>query len=69
MKATEKQVKFALMLLSQNGYSTRYMDKHFADLGAGMSERSGTVERWLSNMSIVECSNLINKLKTGTNAR
>lgn len=61
--ATEKQVNYALMLLSQKGYSTRYMDASFKRLGASMRERSGSVRDWVGNMSVVECSKLIDKLK------
>lgn len=62
-KSTDKQIRFALHLLDRAGFSTRYMDRHFAQLGAGMRQRSGTVEDWLRNMSSVECSRLIDTLK------
>ena len=61
--ATDKQIKYALSLLGKNGYSTKYMDKSFKELGASMKERSGSVEAWLKNMSTIECSALIDQLK------
>lgn len=61
-RATEKQVRFALHLLSKAGYSTRYMDAKFKGL-ATMRERSGTVENWLAHMNVAEISSLIDKLK------
>lgn len=62
-KATEKQVKYALFLLGKAGYSTRFMDAKFKRLGAGMRERSGTVEGWLANMNVGEISGVIGQLK------
>lgn len=61
--ATEKQVNYALYLLNKAGYSTRFMDSHFKELGATMRERSGKVADWLSNMNRVEISRLIDRLK------
>ena len=61
--ATPKQVRYALYLLGEAGYSTRYMDASFAALGATMRERSGTVECWLESMNRVEISRLIDRLK------
>jgi hypothetical protein len=63
MKATEKQIRFALYLLSQKGYSTKYMDAQFKRLGATMRERSGKVSDWLAGMNVAECSALIERLK------
>jgi hypothetical protein len=63
MKATEKQVSYALSLLAKAGYSTRYMDSTFKELGVSMRERSGMVSAWLANMSKAEISQLIEKLK------
>lgn len=62
--ATKKQVTFALSLLSKKGYSTRYMDSRFKELGATMRERSGTVEAWVSAMSVARASELIDSLKS-----
>lgn len=64
--ATEKQVRFALMLLDKAGYSTRYMGKEFKALGATMRERSGSVEGWLRGKNVAECSRLIDSLKSKT---
>ena len=50
--ATYKQVRYALHLLEENGYSTRYMDARFKNLGATMRERSGSVEGWLRSRNI-----------------
>jgi hypothetical protein len=62
--ATRKQIGYTVMLLHQAGYSTRYMDRAaFAELGATMWERSGTVENWLNGMSAVKASRLIQRLK------
>lgn len=63
MKATEKQIKYALALLAKAGYSTRYMNSKFKELGASMRERSGTVEAWLDGMNVGEISKLIDALK------
>ena len=60
--ATEKQIGYAMYLLDKNGYSTKYMDKDFAKLGATMRERSGTVESWLSEKSNSELSSIIRQL-------
>lgn len=63
MKATPKQVSYLLHLLSKAGYSTRFMDSRFKDLGASMRQRSGTVSGWLESMNVAEASSLIEKLK------
>lgn len=63
MSATDKQIRYALLLLSQKGYSTRFMDSSFKKLGATMRERSGSVEGWLRGMDVARCSNLIESLK------
>jgi hypothetical protein len=63
MTATAKQVAYALSLIGKAGYNTRYMDASFRALGAGMRERSGTVEAWLSRMSRPEISKLIDELR------
>jgi hypothetical protein len=62
--ATKKQIGYAVMLLHQAGYSTRRMESlAFAELGATMRERSGTVEDWLKGMSVINASRLIQRLK------
>jgi hypothetical protein len=64
MNATEKQISYALALLDKKGYDTRYMSAKFKELGATMRERSlGSVSEWLSQMTKVEISKLIDKLK------
>lgn len=60
---TEKQTNYILMLLAKNGYSVRYMDAQFKELGATMRERSGTVEAWVKSLNVAEASQLIDKLK------
>ena len=60
--ATSKQVSYAMSLLGKAGYSTRYMDRRFADLGATMRERSGQVQDWLAGMSKSRISGLIDQL-------
>jgi hypothetical protein len=60
--ATYKQVKYALLLLSQNGYSTRYMNSEFKRLGASMRERQGTVEAWLYSLDVGRASSVIDLL-------
>ena len=64
MKATSKQINFALHLLGENGYPTTYMNSRFSQLGATMRQRSGTVENWLRGMQVGEISALITKLKS-----
>lgn len=61
--ATPKQIAYALHLLDEAGYDTRYMNASFAGLGATMRQRSGSVEHWLTNMSRAEISKLIDRLK------
>lgn len=60
--ATTKQISYAMALLGKAGYSTRYMDRTFADLGATMRQRSGLVSDWLANMTRSDISTLITKL-------
>lgn len=67
--ATDKQVRYALMLLSKAGYSTRFMDSRFKELGATMRERSGAVEGWLRGKNIAEMSALIDQLKKLTEGK
>ena len=61
--ATDKQVNFALSLLSKAGYSTKFMNARFKELGATMRERSGSVEDWLRGMNRTQISELIDNLK------
>ena len=61
--ATQKQINYALYLLDQTGYSTRYMDSRFKSLGATMRERSGLVRDWLAGMERPRISRLIDQLK------
>lgn len=65
MKATDKQVRYLMVLLAASGYSTRFMDARFRALGASMRERSGSVESWVRNLSVGEASKLIERLKQG----
>lgn len=62
MNATPKQVSYALHLLDRAGYSTRFMNARFKELGATMRERSGRVEDWLRGHNTAEISNLIGRL-------
>lgn len=62
MKATQKQINYALMLLRENGYSCTWMNAQFKSLGARMRERSGKVEDWLASKNIGEISSLIDQL-------
>ena len=61
--ATDKQIRYALMLLKDKGFSVRFMDASFKRLGASMRERSGLVVDWLKNKNIAEMSALIDRLK------
>lgn len=64
--ATKKQVNYALDLLAEAGYGTRYMNASFKALGASMRQRSGTVQAWLEGLSVSEISRLIDHLKQET---
>lgn len=61
--ATDKQITYALSLLTKAGYSTRFMNAQFKDFGATMRERSGKVEDWLRKMNKATISDLIDQLK------
>jgi hypothetical protein len=62
--ATKRQIGYAVMLLHQAGYSTERMDgAAFAELGATMRQRSGTVDNWLNGLSVAKASRLIQRLK------
>lgn len=63
---TVKQVRYAMHLMSEAGYGTRYMNSSHKDLGATMRERVGKVEDWLAGMSFGEVKELIDRLKTET---
>ncbi|MFS0717109.1 hypothetical protein ABC337_13910 [Arthrobacter sp. 1P04PC] len=60
--ASPKQVSFALHLLGEAGYSTKYMAANFKGLGATMNERGGLVRDWLSGMESQRISRLIGQL-------
>ena len=60
---TQKQVSYALYLLKEAGYPTKFMSARFKDLGATMRERSGYVSNWLEGMNSPEISGLIDRLK------
>jgi hypothetical protein len=59
--ATEKMIRYALALLSKNGYSTKYMGSEFKKLGATCGERSGMVSDWLKDFGT--CKRVIDQLK------
>lgn len=63
MRATEKQIRYAMYLLGQKGYSTTWMNANFKSLGATMRERSGRVADWVASMTVSEASQLISKLQ------
>lgn len=63
MSISEKQVRYVLFLLSQKGYSTRFMNSSFKELGASMSERRGSVEGWVRSLDMGRASDLIDQLK------
>lgn len=63
MKATEKQVRYALFLMAQAGYNTRWMGGRHKALGATMRERSGRVADWLASLDIARASQVIDQLK------
>jgi hypothetical protein len=60
---TDKQARYLMILLQQNGYSTNYMDAGFRRLGATMRERSGRVDSWVRNLGIARAAALIDQLK------
>ena len=60
---TNKQKRYLLHLLNKNGYSTRYMNSEFRELGARMRERSGTVEGWLEDLDYTRTQKLFDTLK------
>ena len=62
MNATPKHVAYALHLLSEAGYSTKWMGSEHKALGATMRERSGSVDAWLSNMTRARVSKIIGAL-------
>lgn len=63
--ATEKQVSYLMRLLDRAGYSTRWMDARYKELGATMRERSGRVETWVRERTVSEASDLIERLGGG----
>lgn len=62
IKATDKQVNYALRLLMAAGYPVGYMTGAHKGL-AKISERKGTVADWLRGMSRAEISALIDRLQ------
>lgn len=64
MAATEKQVKYIMALLDKRGYSTRYMNATFKELGARMTERTGSVETWVKSRTVSEASEIIARLQS-----
>ena len=63
--ATPKQVNYVMMLLGRKGFSTKWMNASFADLGASMKERQGKVEDWVRSMDVGRASQLIDRLLNG----
>ena len=61
--ATDKQVRYIMHLLYKNGYSVKFMDSKFKNLGVTMNQRRGTVEYWANSLSSGEASNIIEQLK------
>lgn len=61
--ATERQARYLMLLLAQNGYSTRYMNAGFKRLGATMRERGGEVQDWVNSLDVGRASQLIDQLK------
>jgi hypothetical protein len=60
--ATDKQVRYLIILLGKSGYATTHMNGQFKRLGATMRQRSGTVEEWLRSLTMSEASQLIDHL-------
>lgn len=63
MTASDAQVRYALHLLGEAGYSTNWMNSDFKNLGATMRERKGKVRDWLSGLDSSQISRLIDQLK------
>ena len=63
--ATEKQVRYLMTLLGQQGHSTKWMNASFKALGASMKERSGKVEDWVRSLDVGRASRLIDQLLRG----
>ena len=61
--ATTKQINYVLYLLGNAGYSTKWMNAQYKELGAKMAERSGTVESWVAKKNNQEISDLIKMLQ------
>jgi hypothetical protein len=66
MKPSDKQVRYILYLLSQNGYSTNWMNAQFKDLGATMKERTGKVEDWVRGLDQGRITMVIGRFKRST---
>ena len=63
--ATEKQIRYALLLMQRAGYRTEWMSAEHKRLGASMRERQGRVEDWLKTAA----PRVIDQLKAGDVAR
>lgn len=65
MKATEKQVNFALYLMKKCGLPTDKMQSIHKSIGAYMGERDGrSVTEWLSSLERGRISKIIDDLQT-----
>lgn len=60
---TERQARYIFALLTKAGYSTKWMNSSFKNLGASMRERSGKVEDWVNQLNPGEASKVIDRLK------
>lgn len=60
---TDRQARYLMRLLAENGYSIEYMDGGFKRLGARMRERSGRVVDWVRDLGSARASALIDFLK------
>lgn len=63
LKATSKQITFALALMRKKGVPCQWMCSTHKQFGASMRERSGRVEDWLKSMTKARISGLIEELQ------
>ena len=57
-----------MLLLRQAGYPTERMDSAaFAELGATMRERNGSVENWLNGLSIAKAT--LDRMRLGISVK
>lgn len=49
--ATDKQIAYAMSLMDQHGYSTRFMNADHKALCATMNQRQGLVTDWLKSLT------------------